>query len=128
MNLDFIKTKKAMLDFAAKHNVKLTSTTLKDMKVEYSTKTIEPTIDFNALANETYSTATVIEGDARNVTIKNERNGFSTVIPFVELPTFCTEHELRYIDVESVLNKTWTNVAGYSFSTGYANKSATGEK
>lgn len=121
MNLDFIKTKKAMLDFADQHQVKLTATTLKDMKVEFNKTNNPPAIDFNALANELYSTTTVIEGDSMNVSIKNGRNGFSTVIPFTQLESFCTEHGLRLIDVESVLNKTWTNVGGYTFSTGEQN-------
>lgn len=128
MNLDFIKTKKAMVEFAAKHQVELSSTTLKGMKDEFNSSTNKvlstedlPKVDFNALANAASYTDLVsnpINGDDKSVLIINKEKDFSTKISHQGLETFCNEHELRLVDVESVLNKTWLNVGGYVFSTG----------
>lgn len=119
MNLDSIKTKKAMVEFAAKHQVELSSTTLKGMKQEFiqSTEKVQ-TVDFNELANQVQAVSfisEVIDGNERDITIV--KGQFSTKISMQGLEAFCNEHEMRLIDVEKVIDKTWLNVGGYTFST-----------
>lgn len=117
MNLDFIKTKKEMLDFAESKGVELTSTKLKDMKLEYSTKELQPIVDFAALEANTVIQDEPIMGDSMNVTITSRDGIPIKTLSYADVAEYVSALSLRWEDVEKVIDKSWLNVGGYTFTT-----------
>ncbi len=113
MNIDHIRTKKAMVEFALENGVKLDSSkTLKEMK-----STFNNTLSLTELLKAEVAKMEIpIEGDASTVTVKYKNKPYR-VIAYSSLTNFAIEHELRLNDILSVLDKHWINLCGYTFST-----------
>lgn len=116
MNLDFIKTKKAMIEFATENNVHLNSSTLKGMKEEYyqSTKTSSDLLSLLQAETHAGSTITPIQGDTNNVVIRLHGKHVET-ISMAALAEYCQVINVRHIDAQSVLDHPVANIMGYTF-------------